>query len=128
MPIMVGDKDVLLSGGFGTSSTSARAGFLPIALARAPIGAFDSIPVYLRTRSDDGNGKHDPHKEAFTLFSAEHVRFTEQHRQRLIDRGVKFVYIPIVLQSRFRGQTEAQLQEIALDPTIATSVKSEIVY
>src|SRR3954452_19396313 len=49
----VRDKDVLLSGGFGTSVNSARAGFLPIALARAPIGAFDGIPVYLRMRGGD---------------------------------------------------------------------------
>src|SRR4051812_36367083 len=109
----VRDKDVLLSGGFGMSVNSARAGFLPIALARAPIGAFDGIPVYLRMRGGDeldrrgaaasaqiaapaivpapvgvpANAKaaasaaagpiirpgEDDHRDAFTLFSAEHV-------------------------------------------------------
>src|SRR5881394_3043687 len=133
MPAKVGEKYVLLSGSFGTCSNSARAGFLPIALARAPMGAFEGIPIYLRTRGGDDPTiaavkgiNHDPHHDAFTLFSAEHVRFTELHRDRLAKAGVKFVYIPIAQQGKFRGQTEARLQEIAADPSIAISVRSEI--
>ena len=70
------DKDVLLSGGYGRSINSARAGFLPICLERAPIGAFQNIPVYLRTIK---SGRPDAAvavpadsaaaiKEAFTLY------------------------------------------------------------
>jgi HD-GYP domain-containing protein (c-di-GMP phosphodiesterase class II) len=126
-------KDVLLSGGYGRSINSARAGFLPICLERAPIGAFQNIPVYLRTIKS-GRPETVPVdaateiKEAFTLYSTEHVSFTETHRQRLVGHGVKFVYIPMGMQTRFREQTESSLQNVAEDPTIAVSVKSEIIY
>ena len=42
------NADVLRSGSFGVSANSARAGFLPICLLRAPREVFDGIPVYLR--------------------------------------------------------------------------------
>src|SRR3954468_9733399 len=86
-------KDALLSGGFGKSTNSARAGFLPICLERVPIAAFQGIPVYLRTIKGK-SGEDDSTKEAFTLYSTEAVSFSEQHRERLVGHGVKFVYIP----------------------------------
>src|SRR5438552_18471708 len=88
-----GQKDLVLSGGFGKSSNSTRAGFLPICLERAPLGAFSGMPVYLRTISRAG----DEAKEAFTLYSTENVTFADAHRARLTSHGVKFVYIPIAL-------------------------------
>jgi HD-GYP domain-containing protein (c-di-GMP phosphodiesterase class II) len=117
-------KDLLLSGGFGKSTNSARAGFLPICLERVPLGAFEGLAVHLRTITRKG----DQSEEAFTLYCAEHVEFTDGHRQRLADHGVKFIYIPIAQQDRFRQQTEACLLKIADDPSVAVSVKSEIVY
>ena len=55
-------QDLVLSGGFGTSTNSARAGFLPISLERAPMEAFEAIPIFLR--STDKGENH----EAFNLF------------------------------------------------------------
>jgi len=117
-------RDVVLSGGFGTSSSSARAGYLPICLARAPLDAFDGISVFIRKDESADKGAH----ESFTLYCSPNVRFSTQHRERLIDHGVKFVYIPVAEQSRFRQQTEATLLRTVDDESIATSVKSEIVY
>ncbi|HSV15889.1 MAG TPA: hypothetical protein VLI90_16625, partial [Tepidisphaeraceae bacterium] len=124
-------QDIVLSGGFGTSTNSARAGFLPISLERAPVDAFEKIPVYLRAAAPSpppGAAGTDESKDSFRLYCAEHVRFTPAHRQRLFDHGVKFVYIPMTHQSRFRQQTEDRLKELATDATVAVSVKSEIIY
>jgi HD-GYP domain-containing protein (c-di-GMP phosphodiesterase class II) len=115
-------QDLVLSGGFGTSTNSARAGFLPISLERAPMEAFEAIPIFLRTTDKQEN------QEAFNLYCAEHVRFSDSHRTRLINAGIKFIYIPMVHQSRFRQQTESSLQKMAEDPSVAVSVKSEIIY
>jgi HD-GYP domain-containing protein (c-di-GMP phosphodiesterase class II) len=115
-------QDLVLSGGFGTSTNSARAGFLPISLERAPMEAFEAIPIFLRTTEKNEN------QEAFNLYCAEHVRFSDAHRTRLIAAGIKFIYIPMVHQSRFRQQTEACLEKLAGDPSVAVSVKSEIIY
>lgn len=115
-------QDLVLSGGFGTSTNSARAGYLPISLERAPMEAFNSIPIYLRSTDKKEN------QEAFNLYCAEHVRFSETHRDRLINGGVKFIYIPMAHQSKFRQQTEACLEKVAEDPSMAVSVKSEIIY
>lgn len=88
------------------------------------MGAFDGIPIYLRANQ----AAAEAGKESFTLYCADHVKFSESHRERLAGHGVKFVYIPMAMQTKFREQTEARLNDIAADPTIAVSVKSEIVY
>src|SRR3954465_4980191 len=116
-------KDVVLSGGFGTSSSSARAGFFPICLLRAPLDAFDKISVYIRNPSPT-----DAAGESFTLYCSPNIRFSSQHRERLIAHGVKFVYIPMAEQSRFRQQTEATLLRTVEDPNVSIPVKSEIAY
>lgn len=116
-------RDTELTGGVGTSTTSARAGLLPISLERAPVGAFDGVMVYLRIR--------DPQKQnkaRFTLYCAEHVAFTAEHRESLRSHGVQFVYIPIADQERFGRQTEATLLQTVADASMSVSVKSEIVY
>jgi HD-GYP domain-containing protein (c-di-GMP phosphodiesterase class II) len=115
-------QDVLLSGGFGTSTNSARSGFLPVSLSRLPLPALEGIAVYLRSAA--GPDK----KETFTLFSAENLRFTQQHQERLTAAGVKFVYISMAQQAQFRAQTENKLMEMATDPSVAVSIRSEIVY
>jgi HD-GYP domain-containing protein (c-di-GMP phosphodiesterase class II) len=115
-------QDVLLSGGFGTSTNSARSGFLPVSLARLPLAALDGISIYLRSAA--GPDK----KETFTLFSAENLRFTQKHQERLTQAGVKFVYISMAQQAQFRAQTENKLMELATEPSIAVSIRSEIVY
>ncbi|HTL30203.1 MAG TPA: hypothetical protein VL282_13315, partial [Tepidisphaeraceae bacterium] len=93
----VSKQDVVLSGGFGTSSNSARAGYLPICLERVPLAAFDNISIYLRSNDPTADGN-----ETFRLYCSPTVRFTQQHRERLIQHGVKFVYIPMAEQARFR--------------------------
>ena len=118
----VSNKDVVLSGGFGTSSNSARAGYLPICLERVPLEAFKEISVYLR--SDDKSKE----SETFRLYCSPNVRFTQSHRERLIAAGVKFVYIPMAEQAKFRQQTEDTLLLTVEDPSLSISVKSEIVY
>lgn len=115
-------QDVLLSGGFGTSTNSARSGYLPVSLPRLPLAALDGIAIYLRAAS--GAEK----KETFTLFSAENLRFTQKHQERLTEAGVKFVYISMAQQAQFRSQTENKLMELATDPSVAVSIRSEIVY
>ena len=114
-------EHVTLSGGFGTHANSARAGYLPICVGRAPVSAFEGIPVYLRGTNPQG-------AESFKLYSAENIRLTDLHRQRLEAAGVKFVYIPIALQSRFNSQVESTLARVAADPNTALSVAAEIVY
>jgi hypothetical protein len=75
------NKDFVLSGGMGKSTNSARAGLLPISLERAPVGAFNGIPVYLRKKDAAKEGA-----ENFSLYTAQGVRFTQGHRQRLIEQ------------------------------------------
>ena len=127
--------DVIRSGGPGASANSARAGYLPICLARAPREVFEGIPVYLRTSSGemggeagDASGKAGASGDLFRLYCAAHVHFSDEHRARLVAHGLKFVYIPMAFQDRFRQQTESQLLETVDDPSVAVSVKSEIVY
>jgi HD-GYP domain-containing protein (c-di-GMP phosphodiesterase class II) len=115
-------QDLVLSGGFGTSTNSARSGFLPVCLARLPLQAIEGIDIYLRnTRGAEG-------KESFTLFCAQTISFNEEHRKRLSDAGVKFIYIAMAQQAKFREQTEARLLEVVDDPSTAVSIKSEIMY
>jgi putative nucleotidyltransferase with HDIG domain len=114
-------ENVTLSGGFGTHTNSARAGYLPICLARAPIAAFEGIAVYLRSANPPG-------AETFNLYSSENVRLTQSHRERLEAAGVKFVYVAMGQQSRFNTQVEATLAQIVADPNIAISVAAEIIY
>lgn len=125
----VSQKDLTLSGGFGRSTNSARAGFLPIGLEHAPIGALNGIPVYVRVRPGDTPHEGPEAEQAgFRLYCTESVRFSEVHRRRLLDHGVKFVYIRMVDQARFRMQTESRLIELAADPATALAEKSAIIY
>ncbi len=111
----------------GDSAVSARAGLLPICLTHAPVGAFDGIPIFLR--SSAMVGKDAPKGSvSFILYCAEHACFDAEHRQRLIEHGVRFIYIPVSYHERFRRQTESLILQIVHDPKISASVKSEIIY
>jgi len=114
-------QDLVLSGGLGLTSSSARAGFLPISLERVPLEALQGINVHLRASGAEK-------KEAFVLFRGSSVPFTEEHRKRLTGAGVKFIYIAMSEQDRFRKQTEANLLDTAGDPSTAVSARAEIVY
>ncbi len=111
----------------GDSALSARAGLLPICLTHAPPGAFDGIPVFLRSTSGiDSNAPKG--SVSFVLYCAEHARFDAEHRQRLIDHAVRFIYIPVSYHERFRRQTESLIPQIVNDAKISPAVKSEIIY
>ena len=123
------EASFLLSGGAGRQTNSARAGFLPIAIERVPVGALHDIPVYVRANS--GSRAFAPSEIVhgqFALYCAENVRFTEVHRRRLMDHGLKFLYIRMADQSRFRSQVEAKLDEIACDPIVAIAERSALIY
>lgn len=122
------ERDTLQSGGTGRPHNSARAGFLPVPLDRMPLEALRNIAIYVRLCPGLEEGTPDPEHPGFRLYSAENVRFGEEHRRRLLDRGVKFIYLRMADQSRFRRQTEDNLSATAGDPAIAIAEKSAIVY
>src|SRR5688572_7371827 len=113
------DKDVLLSGGAGRSVNSARAGYLPVSLDRVPVGALAEIGVYVRGKNIEKLVAQEVVQGQFALYCAPNIRFSEVHRRRLVEHGVKFIYVRMADQSRFRQQTEAMLESIAGDPAIA---------
>jgi HD-GYP domain-containing protein (c-di-GMP phosphodiesterase class II) len=115
------NEGIVLSGGFGTSVTSSRAGFLPVCLDRIPPAMLAELDLYLR-----GGGAGQA--EAFTLFCSHSSAFTEERRRRLIEGGTRFIFIPMRQQEKFRQQTEARLLDLVQDPTVAASVKAELVY
>ncbi len=117
-------QDLVLSGSIGKASNSARAGYLPIALDRLPIKALDGISVYRRTGAPEG----DPNGESFVLYAGATVQFSEQDRTRLHENGVKFIYIPIVEQTKFQTQVESELEAVAANPAIAIAERSAIIY
>ncbi len=121
------ERDVLLSGGAGKNVNSARAGFLPVSLERVPVGALKGVGVYVRARPGLNLGEAAEAGQ-FALYCASDLRFTEMHRRRLIEHGVKFIYIRIADQSRFRVQTEQQLEQLVSDAAVAVAEKSAIVY
>jgi HD-GYP domain-containing protein (c-di-GMP phosphodiesterase class II) len=111
----------------GHSPVSARAGFVPVSIAHAPAEAFAGIEVYVRRGSDDS--KCTDHSEAtFLLHCTEKAPFTVEHRKRLQNQGVKFVYIPAGDHQRLRRQVESRVQSVVQDPNTPASVKAEIVY
>jgi len=129
-PEAVAAKDLVLSGGFGRSTNSARAGFLPVGLEHVPMGALQGIPVYIRVKPGQEAlaATPDASSPEFRLYCAENVRFSEMHRRRLVDHKVTVVYIRMADQARFKHQTEDSLTEIAKDPASAVSEKSQIIY
>src|SRR5688572_3933810 len=116
-------QDVVLSGGFGKSTNSARAGYLPICLERTPLASFAGIGIFLRSKDPKA-----PEGESFKLYCSKDIPFTDAHRQRLASNGVKFGYIAMADHERFRKQTEEALIATVEDPSLSVSIKSEIVY
>lgn len=129
-PSSVREQDLLLSGSRGHLANSARAGFLPISLLHIPVGALDGMSVYIRLRPGQAlpGDAQETLPGGFCLYSAESARFTDAHRARLVEHGVRFIYIRMADQSRFGRQTQARLQDLAADPAVAISERSEIVY
>ena len=104
--------------------SAARSGYLPLPLDRVLIDALAAVPVYLHT----GVGSSATTAQRFTLYSGEAARFSEAHRARLQNVGVKFIYIPMSHQGKFQTQVEENLAKVAADPDVALSAKSALVY
>src|SRR5579871_3160074 len=105
----------------GQDANSSRSGYIPVPIGRVPLEALRNIAIHLRTNVSCND-------DAFTLFCGPSIEFTEKHRARLSSAGVSFIYIPIAQHAQFRKQTEDALLKVANDPTIAASVRSEIIY
>ncbi len=116
------DEDLLKSGACAGRNTSVRAGFIPLPLEQVILEGLASMPIFLRTATQNGQ----EHK--FTLYSSANARFTEHQRLRLKEAGIKFVYILIGDHSKFRHQVEAHLEQAMANPALALSAKSELVY
>lgn len=116
--------DLLRSGGSVAPSASVRAGYLPLALEHLLFEGVANIPLYLRTAPRQGH-ENESH---FTLYCNEETRFTAQHRIRLREAGVRFIYIQMKHQMQFRRQIERQLEQAVGDPGVAISTKAELVY
>jgi HD-GYP domain-containing protein (c-di-GMP phosphodiesterase class II) len=102
------------------SPAPSRVGFLPVPLEQILVRALAGIPVYLQTAQDD--------EHRFTLYSAEERKFTEFHRRRLQEAGVRLIYLPMEHHTRFREQMETELEAITSDPSVAIQVKTALVY
>jgi len=118
------EAELVLSGGAGGRSNSARAGYLPVPLSCVPSAAFRDIPVYLRCAEDAAEAV----RSGFMLYRGGDVAFAPEDRQRLLDSGRRFVYIRIADQDHFRTQSEDSILTTVQDPTRAISERSAIVY
>jgi HD-GYP domain-containing protein (c-di-GMP phosphodiesterase class II) len=127
MPVAHGDTAVNAGTVARQDPISYRAGLLPISISRLPPKAMKGIAVYLRTSSADGAGTGES-GDSFTLLTAGNVSFDEECRQRCVNLGVRFVYIPIAAHDAFRSQCEEQIEDIAADPNMAAAAKWAIVY
>lgn len=117
------DAELLQSGGNAARDASARMGYVPLALEQVVLQGLAKIPVYLRTVEKSA---HDIPQ--FTLYSTPNVPFSEEQRSQLREMGVKFVYISLRDQARFRQQVEEHLENVVNDPNVLMSVKAQMVY
>lgn len=120
----VREQDLLQSGGPARAATSSRAGYIPIGLSHVPIPALRGIGVHLRMIGDGPDGPC----VSFPLYCADTDRFEEHHRKRLMEHRVKFVYIRMADQSRFRSQTEEALGGVAAASEFQVAEQAMIVY
>ncbi len=112
--------------GTAARPNAARAGYLPVSLEHTPLSALADMSVHIRVRPETQTLGSGPAHDGFRLYCAENLRFTDTHRLRLIEHGVKFAYIRMVDQSRFRRQMASNLDDIARTAPIAEA--SSIIY
>src|SRR4051812_25903891 len=99
------EGELARSGSTLKADACTRAGFLPISLTCVPLEALINIDVFLRLITNDSSGQ----RHQFSLYSGARNQFRELHRQRLMEAGVQFVYIPIAAHQTFRMQFEKHL-------------------
>ncbi|HYE60926.1 MAG TPA: HD domain-containing phosphohydrolase [Phycisphaerales bacterium] len=95
------------------AGTSSRAGFLPVSLEHLPVESLRGMDTYIRIRPETLNLGSGPAIEGYRLYCSGDIRFTEFHRQRLIEHGLRFIYLRIADQSRFRKQVAEKLDQVA---------------
>jgi len=108
-----------LSGSPARLAASARAGFLPVKLARTPLAALEGISIYLRSPESE-NG--------YRLYRQGCYKFGDDARGRLLSNSVEFIYIQMSEQSRLRKQLDAHLVDAVADPAMAIWEKSNLLY
>jgi len=62
------------------------------------------------------------------MYSSQDSRFTDRHRKRLLDAGVRFIYIPLENKSQFRQQVEKHLEAAMRDRSWPIAAKAELLY
>src|SRR5262245_557520 len=129
-PLPASERDHASMAAGGGATTSSRAGYIPISLEQLPVESLAEMPVFVRLAADHplAQSTKDEGGNGFRLYASPQVRFAELHRRRLREHGVKFVYIRTADHTRFRKQTEARLDSIAIDPSIAAAQRASIVY
>jgi len=96
------------------AGTSSRAGFVPVALERLPMESLRGLNAYIRLRPETLNLGTGPAIEGYRLYCGSDLVFTDAHRVRLLEHNVRFIYLRITDQSRFRRQLSSRLDEVAV--------------
>lgn len=109
-----------MTGGAGRSFNSVREGYLPVSLELVQAAAMADIAVYLRAGNEQ--------KGRICLYRSSEIAFTEADREKLLASGVRFLYIRMADQDKFRCQSEAALQEIANGDSSQVARASEMIY
>ncbi|MCL2641724.1 MAG: hypothetical protein FWD53_12820, partial [Phycisphaerales bacterium] len=116
--------DGLPAGSVDERKISAQMGFLTQSLEHIMLEGLKDVPVFLRTVQQ----RHDKPDYQFIMYSSPESRFTERHRKRLLDGGVKFIYVPMEHKSRFRQQVEKHLDATVKDKAWPIAAKAELLY
>jgi HD-GYP domain-containing protein (c-di-GMP phosphodiesterase class II) len=100
-------------------TAAARAGYVPVPLEQVLVAALRGMPVYLHTSTS---------VKRFTLYSGKDHPFTERHRERLQQAGVRFIYVAIDNYPTFQRQVETELESIVDNPALSITTRSALVY
>jgi HD-GYP domain-containing protein (c-di-GMP phosphodiesterase class II) len=85
-----------------------------VALERLPMEALRGLNAYIRLRPETLNLGTGPAIEGYRLYCGSDLVFTDAHRVRLLEHNVRFIYLRITDQSRFRRQLSSRLDEVAV--------------
>lgn len=113
------ERDTVLSGGAGMTTTSTRAGYLPVSLEYTPAAAFKGIAIYRRADADSGT---------FSLYRAASYQFKSEDRQRLLQLDERYVFVRMDDHNRMRRQIDAHIDDVVADPKVATAEKAALLY
>ncbi len=109
-----------MSGGAGKGFSSIREGYLPISIQHVQSAALSDLAVYLRSGNE--------HQGRICLYRSADIAFSEADREKLIASGVKFIYIQMADQDKFRRQSEEALLETANGDSEAVARSSMMIY